>query len=115
MKMEQALLRFEQYLRRRFPQSSTRKHYLNDLSPQPTARSRTPSPTQLQKLRRRLASWPTWLGEALDAFLCWHWPTWRAQTAYEYGQILLSAFSRFGQWVTAHRSVQDWEACAEQT
>lgn len=81
-----------------------------DLLPQPTARSRTPSPTQLQKLRRRLASWPTWLGEALDAFLCWHWPTWRAQTAYEYGQNLLSISSRFGQWVTAHRSVQDWES-----
>src|SRR5688572_4796258 len=30
--MQQACLRFEQYLKRRFGQSSTRKHYLSDLN-----------------------------------------------------------------------------------
>ena len=64
---------------------------------------------QLAKLRQRLDVLPDWLREALDAYLRWRWPTWRAQTAYMLGGNLIGLFRRFWMWTEEHRSVDGWQ------
>jgi len=75
-------------------------------------RDRTASQAELQKLRERLiaAGLPDWLEEAVDAYLSWHWPTWRAQTAYQLGGNFLRLVRRVWTWLAAHRQIEGWES-----
>lgn len=75
-------------------------------------RDRTASKAELQKLRERLfaASLPEWLQDAVDAYLSWRWPTWRAQTAYQIGGNVLSVVRRVWTWLATHRQITGWES-----
>lgn len=84
-------------------------------SVQPASSARRParraaSVQELEKLRCKLVSLPAWLQEALEAYLRWRWPTWRAQTAYQLGQDLINGIGRIMQWLITHRQVQSWES-----
>jgi site-specific recombinase XerD len=63
------------------------------------------------KLRQRLAdaALPAWLHDAVDAYLSWRWPTWRAQTAYQLGRNFLSVVRRVWTWLEANRQIEGWE------
>jgi integrase/recombinase XerC len=74
----------------------------------PSARQAAPQ-EQLTKLRQRLAVFPAWWREPLDAYLRRRWSTWRAQTAYMLGGNLIGLFKRFWLWTEEHRSVDGWE------
>jgi site-specific recombinase XerD len=74
---------------------------------QPTPRGA--SQGELQRLRQKLGTLQPWLRTPLDAFLGWHWPTWRAQTAYHSGANLISLFRQLGAWLADHRRVESWE------
>ena len=52
---------------------------------------------------------PSWMAEAVDAYLNWSWPTWRAQTAYQLGSNMLGLMRRIAIWLTVHRQVKGWE------
>jgi len=75
-------------------------------------RDRTTSRAELQKLRERLiaAGLPDWLEEAVDAYLSWRWPIWRAQTAYQVGGNVLSVVRRVWTWLETHRQITSWES-----
>jgi site-specific recombinase XerD len=79
--------------------------------PIPPPKPTTASPAQLEKLRRRMAdsSLPPWLREALDAYISWRWPTWRAQTAYQIGGNMISTIRRVWEWLVANRQIEGWE------
>jgi integrase/recombinase XerD len=78
--------------------------------PKPSPQPRTASQDELQKFRPKLDSLQPWLREALDTYLCWRWPTWRAQTARRSAENLLGIFRRLGNWLAEHRQVGSWEA-----
>jgi len=71
---------------------------------------RRPGPKQLHKLRQQLTVFPAWLAEAMDVYLSWRWPTWRAQTAYHSGQNLISVMRRIWNWLSEHRQVEGWQS-----
>ncbi len=75
-------------------------------------RDRTASRAELQKLRERLiaAGLPDWLEDAVDAYLSWRWPTWRAQTAYQVGGNVLRLVRRVWTWLATHRQITGWES-----
>ena len=77
----------------------------------PAERDRTASRAELQKLRERLiaAGLPDWLEDAVDAYLSWRWPTWRAQTAYQVGGNVLRLVRRVWTWLATHRQITGWE------
>jgi site-specific recombinase XerD len=79
--------------------------------PIPPGKPTTASPAQLEKLRRRLAdsSLPPWLRDALEAYICWRWPTWRPQTAYRIAGNMISAIRRVWVWLAANRQIEGWE------
>ena len=77
--------------------------------PEPPPQPRGAPQTDLEKLRQRLDSLPPWLREAVDAYLSWHWPTWRAQTAYQVGSNLIFLVRRVGTWLATQRQVDGWE------
>ena len=77
--------------------------------PSPPPQSRKPPDSELQKLRRKLDSLPPWLAAALDAYLSWRWPTWRAQTAYTCGSNLISGVRRIWGWLATYRQIEGWE------
>ena len=52
---------------------------------------------------------PPWLREALDAYINWRWPTWRAQTAYQIASNMIHTISRVWEWLDNHRRVDGWE------
>jgi site-specific recombinase XerD len=74
----------------------------------PSSRQAAPQ-EHLTKLRQRLAVFPAWWRESLDAYLRWRWSTWRAQTAYILGGNLIGLFKRFWMWAEEHRSIDGWE------
>jgi integrase/recombinase XerD len=76
-------------------------------SPSPQPR-RAPQ-NDLEKLRHRIDSLPPWLREAVDAYLSWHWPIWRAQSAYQLGSNLIGLVRRAGTWLATERQVDGWE------
>jgi site-specific recombinase XerD len=75
-------------------------------------RDRTASRDELQKLRGRLiaAGLPNWLQKAIDAYLSWRWPTWRAQTAYQVGDNVLRIVRRVWTWLATHRQIEGWNS-----
>jgi len=75
-------------------------------------RDRTASRAELQKLRERLiaAGLPDWLEDAVDAYLSWRWPTWRAQTASQVGGNVLRLVRRVWTWLATHRQIAGWES-----
>ena len=77
----------------------------------PPGKPTTASPVQLEKLRRRLAdsSLPPWLRDALEAYICWRWPTWRPQTAYRIAGNMISTIRRVWAWLSANRQIEGWE------
>jgi site-specific recombinase XerD len=77
----------------------------------PAERDRTASRAELQKLREWLitAGLPDWLEEAVDAYLSWRWPIWRAQTAYQVGGNVLRLVRRVWTWLATHRQITGWE------
>ena len=79
--------------------------------PIPPAKPTTASPAQLEKLRRRLAdsSLPSWLRDALEAYISWRWPTWRPQIAYRIASNMISAIRRVWAWLAANRQIGSWE------
>lgn len=79
--------------------------------PIPPGKQMTASPAQLEKLRRQLADsdFPPWLREALDAYISWRWPTWRAQTAYRIAGNMISTIRRVWAWLATNRQVDSWE------
>lgn len=87
-------------------------HPLDVSSPQ-TAHMTAPQPrsapqAQLTKLLQQVADLPSWLAEAVEAYLKYHWPTWKGQTAYELGHIFSLVVKRMWQWLARHRSIQGW-------
>lgn len=74
-------------------------------------RDRAAPRAELQKLRQRLvaSALPDWLEEAVDAYLSWRWPTWRAQTAYQVGGNVLRLVRRVWTWLATHRQITGWE------
>jgi integrase/recombinase XerC len=74
-----------------------------------TALPRTASAADLHKLRQQLAGLPTWLRETLDAYVCWRWPTWRAQSALQVGGTIVRSLKRIWCWLDAHRPVASWQ------
>ena len=72
--------------------------------------SRKPSAADLSKLRGQLDSLPDWLGQVLDSYLIWRWPTWKGQTAYDLGYRLLLHIRRIWCWLEGHRQVAGWES-----
>lgn len=77
--------------------------------PSPSGPSRQAPVAQLLKLRARLSSLPPWLAEPLDAYLSWHWPTWRGQSAYKLGRNLFTLVQRVWTWLATHRQVDGWQ------
>jgi site-specific recombinase XerD len=76
----------------------------------PKPKPRVASESELLKMRRRLKTLPPWLATALDGYISWHWPTWRAQTAKQLGDNLLSLARRFSDWLAIERPhVVSWE------
>lgn len=75
-------------------------------------RKPTTAPTdQLAKLLRRLADsdLPQWLQEAIEAYISWRWPIWRAQTAYSLGNNMISTIRRMWNWVSTHHQIEGWK------
>ena len=56
-----------------------------------------------------LEALPPWLREAVDAYLSWYWPSWRARSAAQLGRNLISLVRRIGTWLTTQRKVESWE------
>jgi hypothetical protein len=79
--------------------------------PIPPRKPTTASPDQLEKLCWRIAEsdLPPWLGEALDAYISWRWPTWRAQTAYQIAGNMISTIRRIWAWLSSNRHISSWE------
>jgi len=79
--------------------------------PIPPRKPTTASPAQLEKLRRRLAdsSLPSWLRDALEAYVSWRWPTWRVQTAYQISGNMISTIRRVWAWLADNRQIEGWE------
>ncbi len=46
---------------------------------------------------------------AIDVYLSWHWPTWRAQTAYQLGSNLIYLIRQVGTWLATQRQVDGWD------
>jgi site-specific recombinase XerD len=69
------------------------------------------SQAELLKLRALLdsAALPSWLRDAVGAYLSWRWPTWRAQTAHQLGRNFLSVIRRVWAWLAANRQIEGWE------
>jgi len=85
------------------------------LSPRRNAvsvRDRSVSRENWQKLWVRLGAsgFPGWLEQAVDGYLSWRWPTWRAQTAYQVGDNFLRLIRRVWSWLDAHRQIEGWES-----
>jgi site-specific recombinase XerD len=78
--------------------------------PKPPRRSRRAPQAELVKLRQRLVDLPPWLADAVDAYLSWRWPTWRAQTAIQLGRDTISLIRRLWTWLDQHRQVNSWES-----
>jgi len=72
--------------------------------------SRKPSTAELSKLRGQLDSLPDWLGQALDSYLIWRWPTWKQQTAYELGYRLITNVRRIWRWLDEHCQIEGWKS-----
>jgi site-specific recombinase XerD len=79
--------------------------------PAPATAPKKASPAELEKLLKRLKEdLPVWLGEGLEAYLSWHWPTWRARSAYRRGSDLLWLVRRLWGWLDTHRQVDGWHS-----
>ena len=70
---------------------------------------RTAPPVDLEWLRLRLSDFPDWLGQALESYLTWRWPTWRTQTAVSIGRNILNVIRRIWRWLADHRQVSGWQ------
>jgi site-specific recombinase XerD len=46
----------------------------------------------------------------VDAYLTWRWPTWRAQTAKNAGEVFISRIRRFWVWMETHRHIEGWDS-----
>jgi integrase/recombinase XerD len=78
--------------------------------PQPvgaTPLDRAPQ-SDLLKLQQRLTDLPPWLAEAVEAYLKWRWPTWRARLAVKMGGDLISLVKRMWSWLDTHRQIDGW-------
>lgn len=78
--------------------------------PQPPVQPRIAPQAVLVQLRERLACFPPWLREAVDAYLTWRWPTWRAQTAKHSGVAFISCVRRIWVWLETHRNITGWDS-----
>ena len=83
----------------------------NPLPPAPpvSPRHRKAPEAELEKLRQRLKDLPPWLAEALDEYITWRWPTWRAQSAYNLGRNLACLVRRVRNWLENNRRIDGWE------
>jgi len=77
--------------------------------PTPPPRPRSASQAELEKIRQRLDPLPPWLGQAVDAYLSWYWPSWRARSATKLAGNLISLMRRIWVWLDTHRQVESWE------
>jgi site-specific recombinase XerD len=75
----------------------------------PPSQPRTAPQNELSQLRQRLDCLPFWLGEAVDAYFSWRWPTWRVQTAYQLGLNFISVIRRIWIWLATHRQIEGWQ------
>jgi site-specific recombinase XerD len=78
--------------------------------PGPPPQWTSPPQTKLLELRQRLTDLPPWLREAVDAYLSWRWPTWRARLAPQMGGSFISLVRRVWHWLDTHRQVDGWES-----
>jgi site-specific recombinase XerD len=78
--------------------------------PRPMSQQPTTAPqADLERLCQRLDFSPPWLAEAVQDYLKWRWPTWRAQTAYRIGLNLISVIRHVWTWLATYRQVKGWE------
>ena len=74
-------------------------------------RPRAASQAERARLDQRMtaAGFPPWLHEAVDDYLSWRWPTWRAQTAYQLGRNFINGIHRIWHWLAEHRHIEGWQ------
>jgi site-specific recombinase XerD len=95
-------------------------HLESSLSDEPAPPASPPQPegaipwdsaprSDLLKLQQRLTDLPPWLAEAVEAYLHWRWPMWRARLAVKMGGDLISLIKRVWGWLDTHRQIDGWE------
>ena len=91
-------------------ESSLKQDRMPPVSPEPRPPSgdRTAPVADLEKLCRDLTPFPSWLGEGLEAYLRWRWPTWRRQTAYQIGGNFVNTIGRIWSWLDLHCAIDSW-------